>query len=101
MSSVLACRLLAGKKDMTTNRDRAREKTTRSKVTAERVMTLTELAQALLDTEAALTAEKARSAKLREALSWIERETYPEDGIGYERIHARASTALEDTANDK
>lgn len=31
---------------------------------------------------------------MREALEWIERETHPEDGLTFERIHAKAAGAL-------
>ena len=32
--------------------------------------------------------------QMREALEWIERETHPEDGLTFDRIHAKAAGAL-------
>lgn len=37
---------------------------------------------------------RAQVAPMREALEWIERETHPEDGLTFERIHAKAAAAL-------
>lgn len=37
---------------------------------------------------------RAQVAPMREALEWIERETHPEDGLTFERIHAKAAGAL-------
>lgn len=37
---------------------------------------------------------RAQVAPMREALEWVERETHPEDGLTFERIHAKAAAAL-------
>lgn len=37
---------------------------------------------------------RAQVTPMREALEWIERETHPEDGLTFERIHAKAAGAL-------
>lgn len=47
-----------------------------------------------LKAEAERDALRAQVGPMREALEWIERETHPEDGLTFERIHAKAAGAL-------
>lgn len=46
-----------------------------------------------------IAALEARNRELFEALQWIERETYGEDGNRWERINARAALALAESSD--
>lgn len=56
--------------------------------------TVASLRQHVVEIRSERDALRAQVTPMREALEWIERETHPEDGLTFERIHAKAAGAL-------